>query len=178
MPMPTIAAVHGAALGGGCELTLVCDLVVASSEASFAQPEIRLGVIPPLAAALLPRMIPPHLAAEMVLTGRQLSADEARGFGLVNHIASPAMLETAVAALRAREYARLDQQDHVYLDYTAGGLYAESQLREHMELLAAGVYGNPHSASPASQSATEWCDRSRAAILRYFRADPGEYEAI
>src|SRR5947207_14351430 len=85
---------------------------------------------------------------------------------------------SAVDALRAREYARLDQQDHVYLDYTAGGLYAESQLREHMELLAAGVYGNPHSASPASQSATEWCDRSRAAILRYFRADPGEYEAI
>lgn len=102
MPVPTVAVVHGAALGGGCELTLVCDLVVASSEASFAQPEIRLGVIPPVAAVLLPRRIPPHVAAEMVLTGRALSADEARAFGLVNHIASPAMLETAVAGLLSK----------------------------------------------------------------------------
>src|SRR5690242_69633 len=105
-----------------------------------------------------------------------LSRTEAEAAFLATH---PEYCRTAtVDALRAREYARLDRQGHVYLDYTAGGLYAESQLREHMELLASGVYGNPHSASPASQAATEVSERARAAILRYFRADPDEYEAI
>jgi cyclohexa-1,5-dienecarbonyl-CoA hydratase len=99
MEVPTIAAVQGAALGGGCELTLVCDLVVASSEASFAQPEIKLAVFPPLAAVMLPRLVPPHIAAEMVLTGRRLSADEARQYGLANHVVTPAEFEAAVNGL-------------------------------------------------------------------------------
>jgi selenocysteine lyase/cysteine desulfurase len=71
----------------------------------------------------------------------------------------------AVADLRAREYARLDAQGHVYLDYTGGGLYAESQLREHHALLRHGVFGNPHSTNPTSLAATELADRARAAIL-------------
>src|ERR1700760_1363428 len=54
-------------------------------------------------------------------------------------------------ALRATEYARLDDQHQVYLDYTGGGLYAECQVREHMELLCRHVFGNPHSSNPASQ---------------------------
>lgn len=99
MEAPTLAVVQGPALGGGCELTLVCDLVVASSEASFAQPEIRLGVFPPLAAVMLPRLVPPHLAAEMVLAGRRLSAEEALAFGLVNHVATPAELESVAGGL-------------------------------------------------------------------------------
>src|SRR5688500_505826 len=81
----------------------------------------------------------------------------------------------AVAALRAREYARLDAQAHVYLDYTGGGLYAESQLREHHELLRHGVFGNPHSTNPTSQAATALADEARAAILAHFNADPAEY---
>jgi selenocysteine lyase/cysteine desulfurase len=84
----------------------------------------------------------------------------------------------AIDALRAREYARLDQQNHVYLDYTAGGLYAECQLREHVAMLASAIYGNPHSASPASLAMTERVNRARASILAYFDADPAEYEAI
>jgi cyclohexa-1,5-dienecarbonyl-CoA hydratase len=98
-PMPVIAVVQGAALGGGCELTLVCDLVVASSKATFAQPEIKLGVFPPLAAVALPRIVPAHVASEMLLTGRTLSAAEARAAGLVNRVAEPDQLASAVEAL-------------------------------------------------------------------------------
>lgn len=87
---------------------------------------------------------------------------------------STAKLDT----LRAREYARLDAQKHVYLDYTGGGLYAESQLRAHMELLRAHVFGNPHSSNPTSQAMTELVERARRAILDFFNADPQEYAAI
>jgi cyclohexa-1,5-dienecarbonyl-CoA hydratase len=86
---PVIAVVQGAALGGGCELTLACDLVVASETAVFGQPEIKLGVFPPFAAVALPRMIAPHLASEMLLTGRTWSAREAQAAGLVNRVAAP-----------------------------------------------------------------------------------------
>jgi molybdenum cofactor sulfurtransferase len=81
----------------------------------------------------------------------------------------------ALDALRAREYARLDRDGHVFLDYTAGGLYAESQVREHAELLREGVFGNPHSSNPASQATTHWVERTRAAVLEFFNASPDEY---
>ncbi len=80
--------------------------------------------------------------------------------------------------LRAREYARLDQQGQVYLDYTGGGLYAESQLRAHLALLTSHVFGNPHSTNPASQAMTDLVERARSYVLEYFNADPQEYEAI
>jgi len=99
LAIPTIAVVQGAALGGGCELTLVCDLVVASTAAEFALPEIKLGVFPPVAAVMLPRMIPSHLAAEMILSGRRLSAEEARAAGLVNHLAIPDQLHQVAGGL-------------------------------------------------------------------------------
>jgi cyclohexa-1,5-dienecarbonyl-CoA hydratase len=93
---PVIAAVHGPALGGGCELALCCDLVVASDAATFGLPEIRLGVFPPLAAVALPRMVPTAIATEMLLTGRILGAAEAAGVGLVNHVAPAAAFDAAV----------------------------------------------------------------------------------
>jgi cyclohexa-1,5-dienecarbonyl-CoA hydratase len=96
---PVVAVVQGPALGGGCELTLMCDLVIASETAVFGQPEIRLGVFPPLASVALPRMIPPHLAAELLLTGRTWTAEEARAAGLVNRVATPEALKDAVATL-------------------------------------------------------------------------------
>lgn len=86
LEMPVIAAVNGAALGGGCELALACDLVLAREDARIGQPEIRLGVFPPVAAALLPGRIGPQRAAELVLTGRTLSATEAREWGLVTEV--------------------------------------------------------------------------------------------
>src|SRR5437764_540954 len=80
--------------------------------------------------------------------------------------------------LRAAEYARLDAQKHVYLDYTGGGLYADKQLRDHMELLRQHVFGNPHSSNPTSQAMTELVERTRSYILDFYNADPAEYAAI
>jgi molybdenum cofactor sulfurtransferase len=91
----------------------------------------------------------------------------------------PAYDETAALdELRAREYARLDAEGHVYLDYTGGGLYAEAQLRAHLELLRSHTLGNPHSCNPTSRAATALCEDARAEVLRFFRADPAEYTAI
>ncbi|HWQ15906.1 MAG TPA: aminotransferase class V-fold PLP-dependent enzyme [Roseiflexaceae bacterium] len=84
----------------------------------------------------------------------------------------------ALDELRAREYARLDAQGHVYLDYTGGGLYAESQLREHMAMLGEQVFGNPHSKNPTSQAMTQLVERARRFVLEYFNAAPEEYAAI
>jgi molybdenum cofactor sulfurtransferase len=81
-------------------------------------------------------------------------------------------------ALRTTEYARLDAQEHVYLDYTGGGLYAECQVREHLELLCSHVFGNPHSTNPASQAMTNLVDRARRSVLSYFHASPQEYVVI
>ena len=80
--------------------------------------------------------------------------------------------------LRDREYSRLDERDHVYLDYTGGGLYADSQLREHVALLQSGVLGNPHSGSIASEASTKLAEGARDSVLRYFNASPEEYVAI
>ena len=82
-PAPTIAYVHGAALGGGTELALGCDLVLAGASARFGQPEIKLGVFPPIAAALFPQLIGYQRAARLVLTGETVSADEAARLGLI-----------------------------------------------------------------------------------------------
>src|ERR1700686_5068044 len=70
--------------------------------------------------------------------------------------------------LRATEYRRLDERGQVYLDYTGGSLYAESQLQRHFELLRSGVLGNPPPASPASVTMTENVERTRRFILSYF----------
>lgn len=83
-----------------------------------------------------------------------------------------------LAELRRTEFARLDAAGHVYLDYTGAGLYADSQLAEHLALLREGVFGNPHSANPTSAAASELVEEARAAVLAFFRADPAEYDAI
>src|SRR6266700_6846762 len=75
---------------------------------------------------------------------------------------------SALDDLRAREYARLDNLGQIYLDYTGGGLYAESQLREHFELLRQGVFGNPHSLSPTSRASTGLNEHARAFVLDFF----------
>ena len=84
----------------------------------------------------------------------------------------------AVDRLRATEYRRLDDQQHVYLDYTGGSLYAESQVVQHASLLGANVFGNPHSGSPSSLGMTTLVEHSRQAVLDWFNAPPGEYTAV
>jgi selenocysteine lyase/cysteine desulfurase len=90
----------------------------------------------------------------------------------------PAYAKTsALDDLRAAEYGRLDAQGTVYLDYTGGGLHADSQVREHAALLGQQVFGNPHSASPSSTAMTEAVERARAAVLDYFHGT-GTYTAV
>ena len=84
---------------------------------------------------------------------------------------------SALDDLRAAEYGRLDAQGTVYLDYTGGGLHADSQVREHAALLGQQVFGNPHSASPSSSAMTTAVERARAAVLDYFNGT-GEYTAV
>ncbi|MDD5249506.1 MAG: enoyl-CoA hydratase-related protein [Rhodocyclaceae bacterium] len=97
-PVPTLAAVHGAALGGGLEVALACDMIVAAAGAKLGQPEIRLAVFPPVAAVLLPRLLPPARANEMLYGGGIMLAEEALQYGLVNRVFAR---ETFAAEARA-----------------------------------------------------------------------------
>lgn len=80
--------------------------------------------------------------------------------------------------LRRTDYARLDRAGHTYLDFTGGGLYAASQLQEHLTLLQGGIYGNPHSTNPSSQAMTSLVNAVRASVLAFFNADPAEYVCV
>jgi molybdenum cofactor sulfurtransferase len=80
--------------------------------------------------------------------------------------------------LRSAEYARLDVGEHVYLDYTGGGLYAEIQVRRHHKLLSEHVFGNPHSSNPTSLAATQLVEHAREYVLKFFDASPDEYDVI
>jgi cyclohexa-1,5-dienecarbonyl-CoA hydratase len=90
---PVIAVVDGPALGGGCELAAACDIVIASERARFGQPEIKLGVFPPVAAILLPHIIGEKRARELILTGDLIDAAEALRLGLVNYVVPGGELE-------------------------------------------------------------------------------------
>lgn len=97
MPKPVIAMVNGYALGGGCEITLACDIVIASENAQFGQPEIRVGIIPGGGGTqVLPRLIGEKKAKELVFTARIISAQEALQLGLVNQVVPKEKLRETV----------------------------------------------------------------------------------
>ena len=86
LPQVTIASVRGVCLGGGCEVASSCDFILASEDSVFATPEILVGCYPPVALARFPSLMGYHRAAEMILTGRRLSAREAHALGLVTRV--------------------------------------------------------------------------------------------
>lgn len=96
LKVPSIAVVNGSALGGGCELALYCDMVIATDRAKFGQPEIQVGVFPPIAALIFPRMIGRKKAMELILSGETISAQEALALGLINKIIPEASLPQEV----------------------------------------------------------------------------------
>lgn len=95
----SLAVVHGAARGGGAELAIGCDMVIAASEATFGFPEIQVGCFPPVAASLLPSRLGPQVSSDLVLTGRVLTAEEALRGELVSRMAEPGQLDAAVDQL-------------------------------------------------------------------------------
>ena len=100
-PQPVIAAVEGFAMGGGCELAVLSDFVVASETAVFAVPEVTRGIFPGIGGTqLLPRIVGTPFAKEMIFTGRRVAAEEAKSVGLVNHVAPAGQ-----ALTKAREIA-------------------------------------------------------------------------
>ncbi|MGH7820932.1 MAG: enoyl-CoA hydratase-related protein, partial [Candidatus Binatia bacterium] len=105
LPIPVIAAVNGFALGGGMELAMACDLIIASERARFGQPEINLGIIPGFGGTQrLSRRIGETRAREMIYSGEMIDAETARQWGLVNHVVKPEALRTEAAEL-ARKLA-------------------------------------------------------------------------
>ncbi|MGH9736824.1 MAG: enoyl-CoA hydratase/isomerase family protein [Candidatus Acidiferrales bacterium] len=103
---PVLVVVNGSAFGGGAELAALGDLVIATPRARFAQPEIKLGVFPPLAAAILPYILGPKLALELVLTGEVMTAERAHDLGLVNWLVSEKEVEGKIADVIAKVTAQ------------------------------------------------------------------------
>jgi cyclohexa-1,5-dienecarbonyl-CoA hydratase len=96
---PTVAVVNGVALGGGCELAIGCDMIIASEKAQFGQPETTVGAIPPVAVVLLPKLVGPTKAYELILTGDVITAAEAQRIGLVNRVVPPEKLDASLREL-------------------------------------------------------------------------------
>ena len=114
------------------------------------------------------------------MTQPQVSSDDPANASYDNFLERyPSYRDTQVLdELRRREFSRLDENGCIYLDYTGGGLYAASQIREHARHLVADVYGNPHSLNPASRRSGEQIDSCRRHVLRFFNASPDEYTVV
>ena len=103
LEIPTIAAVNGFALGGGCELALACDIILASEKAKFGQPEVGLGITPGFSGTQrLPRRVGIGKAKELIFSGKMIKADEAKAIGLVNEVCAPeALMDAALEMARS-----------------------------------------------------------------------------
>lgn len=126
---PTIAVVNGAAAGGGCELVTFCDFIIASDQSKFGQPEIQVGVFPPIACIIFPKIIPEKKAMELLLSGCLIAAPEAERIGLINKCVPVDKLEEeankfieklvglSAAVLGCTKKAALTRFNKEFLDY-------------------------------------------------------------
>jgi enoyl-CoA hydratase len=149
MGKPSIAAINGFALGGGCEMALACTMRIASRNARIGQPEVKLGLIPGYGGSQrLPRLVGKGVAHELILTGEMISAEEALRIGFLNHVTEPAELiptceaiarkiaERAPLAIRyameAVEHGmQMPQEEGLFLEATLFGLCASTEdMRE------------------------------------------------
>jgi len=151
-PFPVVAAVNGACLGAGFELALACDLRLAASNASFGLPEVRVGVPSVIQAALLPPLIGPGRAAEMLLLGTAVDAARALAWGLVNRVVEPGALaraiEETVGALRACGPGALRAQKALMIRWRETDL--PSAVRAGIDAFAACYAGDePHEGASA-----------------------------
>ena len=157
MPQPTIAAINGFALGGGCELALACDLRYASAKAKLGQPEINLGIIPGWGGTQrLARATTLGFAKELILTGRTVDADEALERGLVNGITEPdellpRVLELAVQ-LAAKSPLALEAAKQA-INRALSGDHAENLARE------ADRFGELFSSEDAKEGLTAFAEK-------------------
>ncbi len=103
--VPVIAAVNGMAVGGGFEIAMAADMIVAAEHAQFFLPEASLGILPDAGSVRLPKLLPPHIAREVLYGGRRLSAADAERFGLVNRVAPVGELMTTAIDLAQRVLA-------------------------------------------------------------------------
>ena len=156
-PLPTVAVVGGVALGGGCELILACDLVYASDGASFGQPEVKVGVYPPPAVVLLPDLIGPRRAAELILTGRTLTADEARDYGLVNAVFAPEALEEGAG----KAIAGLTKLSGSVLRHSIEVMRSGSPYREQMALVEHHYLGSLMKSADAIEGLTAFLEKRK-----------------
>ncbi len=124
LEMPTLAVVQGACLGGGCELASFCDFILASEEATFGQPEIKVGVFPPIAVILFPYLMGQRKAFELLLTGEVVDAREAERIGLITRVVPPGELERATEKL----VAKLIRLSGVVLRLTKRAIYEAAGL--------------------------------------------------
>ena len=149
MGKPSIAAINGFALGGGCELALSCTMRIASRNARLGQPEVKLGILPGYGGSQrLPRLCGKGAAHELILTGEMISADEALRIGLVNHVVEPAELMPAAESIAKKIIANaplavkfameavehgmeMPQEEGLFLEATLFGLCcATEDMRE------------------------------------------------
>jgi len=132
---PTIAVVNGVALGGGCEVVLGCDMAIASEKAILGQPEIKLGVYPPPASVLLPRLIGRRKAFEIILSGDSIDAREAERIGLINKAVPDEELEKA-----ADEFIkRFTSNSGLALTQARRALYRNFDLEFHKAMEVTGT---------------------------------------
>ena len=137
LEFPTIAAVNGFALGGGCELAMSCDIILASEKAKFGQPEVGLGITPGFSGTQrLPRRVGAAKAKELIFSGKMIKADEAKAIGLVNEVFAPeALLDGAMEMAKsfaknapiAVKYAKACIDRGLQMDMD-GGIACENEL--------------------------------------------------